>query len=1519
MAQGLDTSILAKRRDAIAAAEVLFDNPDAVPEFEPDDVDTAQAAVRCFERRFASLPGTITAVLERAKSGAESLSGNRLQGLSEIIQNADDAGATNVRVLLQPDALFIAHNGCPFCLRDVHALATPWITTKRDNDKALGRFGIGMMTLQALSSTLELHSGPYNVRFDASIVTAIEPFAIPDGFADADDTIFRIPFIDHSLDANSLIAWAKTWDDSALLFCNSVGRVTVHPGDSPIHSLALQWEEQTPGRVTIGGTDTSVRRRTAIAPDGRIWRVHTAEVPPPTGVDRTHKARGSTMPLGVAFALHDAEKGLFYAGLPLVSFAHAACINAQFDPLTNRHGLADTEWNAALGSLIADFWKAAVLELFETDPKVAWQAIPLAASLRQSGETGLVAQFEEMLVSYAQETLPGLVKIRVGETYLPLTHLAHEVPPLRPILSEQEIAELVTLPATLPFHTRDQKGRWRRVLESWRKSGAALTVPVSVRRALELFQRSGRSVQQTIALAAVALDENLKQELAQKPCVIIRDGSALRPPARNDPWMFVTSVVPLAQELGVAQVLHEAYSTDEQEVLKVREWLRSSGAINEANDTSSVLARLAAAGEDGKRLEQPLSDAQFQAIWDAFEDLTQKEREKLGPGVGRAIIIDGYQFDEEAKRLSIHDSPANMYLPSSMDSGSDSFAVAAGKTPGLRWVQARYATRLHPPAGRTGLSVQRFLQLLGAETAPRLAPPPHADLEWRFRGKPRGLGRHVGNLSARVNELSRIRATYTLNDHYSPDLIAVLTSISREEEAKQRQRRSLALLATIDRAWDRFFEASEVRAVNDYYGWQDRGTIKAFWIWQAMSIPWLDDADAQPTLPTTLRLQTSGTVAFYGSHAKGYLHKDLQQAQRVLELFGVTGDPKTSDLVKKLQALRKGDTDDRALLRRETSVLYQALAACLTNRGRASDDLSIPSLQRAFENDGLILTNLGWRPPSQVLRGDPIFGDYCAFTPSVPATEHLWPALQVQKPSAADCVAVLNEIARDSPQPTASQQTIVLETLRYLADEFSHKGPFLDSLKKDLASLPLWTGEAWTSTRPVYAVRDPLLDSGLRSQVAVWQHGGDLNQFTSLLEPLRLTELSLESAHVLPSRDIINDEEATMWLRKAVSQLHEDFARNDPDTYNSLRRISWDQLAQFDVRVVPKLHVEIADIPNQGSLTVPVPAITDLSTSTLYVTNAQSLMEVEAGGQAIAGLFTTTDRRRVAQAWLVACYSASSGRESLQLELASDRKKKEEDQWAADIAQLEAFRDETQSLHNQSGEVSAEHSPSMMPTPVSADISTSISSNQQIVPERSLIDPNHYRLMDARGSVTEAANGVEARGASTGSEEPDGRTMPKALPTPSATSMPPHEYAGPRSYTERTKESIGFELFRKLFASDQQTIRDLRAQYGLGADAVDEHNRFFELKVHAGAEPDEVRLEGSQIHRARSTSNFFLVVVSDVEEREGVSPKVRIIINPLAHLSIAESSSVTFKGIRSSRSVVYQFKYDSFQEESISE
>lgn len=104
---------------------------------------------------------------------------------------------------------------------------------------------------------------------------------------------------------------------------------------------------------------------------------------------------------------------------------------------------------------------------------------------------------------------------------------------------------------------------------------------------------------------------------------------------------------------------------------------------------------------------------------------------------------------------------------------------------------------------------------------------------------------------------------------------------------------------------------------------------------------------------------------------------------------------------------------------------------------------------------------------------------------------------------------------------------------------------------------------------------------------------------------------------------------------------------------------------------------------------------------------------------------------------------------------------------------------------------------------------------------------------------------------------------------------------------------------------DDEAMFDLRAQHNVGADAIDELDRFFELKVHLNEEPDQIQLQESQVRRAMSTPEFFLVVVSNVE---GINarPKVRIIVDPVNQLKVAPSSAVTFTGVRSAEhSLVY--------------
>src|SRR5262249_19666228 len=253
-----------------------------------------------------------------------------------------------------------------------------------------------------------------------------------------------------------------------------------------------------------------------------------------------------------------------------------------------------------------------------------------------------------------------------------------------------------------------------------------------------------------------------------------------------------------------------------------------------------------------------------------------------------------------------------------------------------------------------------------------------------------------GSPPERSRALSQLRASYTLDDLTSPDLEAVLFDISRDRRSSRRRRRAVAALACLARAWERLGEQAEVMAADDWYGWQTRGATKAFWVWRAAAVPWLDDAAGQPTPPLKLRLRTAGTVAVHGPNAAGYLHRELHRDRRVLAAFGITGEPTTAELVDRLRVLQASGSDSLAA-GADAGVVYQALADRLGSHQRIPGDLSLASLRTEFgEGKGLIRTNIGWRQPSQVFAGAPIFGGRRPFAPAIAGVDRLWSVLQLR-------------------------------------------------------------------------------------------------------------------------------------------------------------------------------------------------------------------------------------------------------------------------------------------------------------------------------------------------------------------------------------------------------------------------------------------------------------------------------------------------------------------------------------------
>ena len=1069
-----------------------------------------------------------------------------------------------------------------------------------------------------------------------------------------------------------------------------------------------------------------------------------------------------------------------------------------------------------------------------------------------------------------------------------------------------ETASLAGLPATLPFRVRDQTGRWRSVLDDWRTAGADLPGPVSVERALDLVSDETRPVRSTIALVAAGIDEDLGERLMELPSVIAHDGRHLVPPRGDSPYAVAAKTTSLAEQLGVVTLLHTAHLGNGKTACTVLNWLRECGAVLDTYDERVVVSRLAAAGRSGRQIAAPLTDEQVRALRDAFELIDPAELRELGPDVGRAVSFEAFEYEAKRRknrrkkqRKIVSARAVDAYLPRAVDRETDSFAAAADQTPGIVWLSDHYARILRSSAGREGVGPQRFLRLLGAETAPRLRS--HPRLEQRYRSeRRRGLRASIpGGPFARSQAMRDRDATYTLQDHDCPTLMSVIHDISRVRLKRKRRKRAGALLSALSRAWERLFsDFAEVDLAHDYHTWNMKGRIDAYWVWEAGDVAWLDDERGTLRRPSELRIRTQGTVAIYGEDSSGYLHPDLYHPNRrvALSALGVSGDPSRSELVARLKELRDDAEEEDGLtaaeLRREAAVVYKALAQSLTT-SNFSSDMSDDRLRREFQRHSLILSNLGWHTPQSVLAGSPIFGEYRAFAPAIADPEPLWAALKLREPSPKDCLEVIREIARQPGTPGAAEKTILHETLQALA---SHpETGSTPQARGSLARLPLWTSKGWVRDRPVYATGDPALAEGLRGHIPLWETGGELEQFRPLLERLRVEEIRAVDTEMAEPTHSDDDPGLTDFFRSAIQHLREDLGRNDSRLAESVR-IPWDCLSGFSVRIHPSLALGVT--VRQGSTAemyeIEIPAKVDSHRCAVFLKSPSELMSVDGGGRALSTLFEG-DPRRLAQAWRAACDRAEAGREAQPIELAEQRARREREQNELEIeSRTTAFRELTAAKHATRGSRGRSVITSTSTRSTIDGREDDEAATKLRVP-RVLVDPQSLRLVDPHGRIEEGAGSTQHK---------TGRS--RQLVEPRLGSGGPRNRSPLPGYSDLDKETVGRELVRMVLSSDRDELVDLRSQRGVGADAVDELENYYEFKVSAGAEPDRVTLTDAEVQRALSTPDFFLVVVSGVEGVDA-RPMVRVFVDPLKQLRLTDRGTITLSGVRSAQSLVYDF------------
>ena len=113
----------------------------------------------------------------------------------ELLQNAEDTGATEVRFRLYSEGIDFEHNGNRlFSLADVDAITSIGFSTKCNDPTSIGKFGIGFKAVFSYTETPEIHSGDYHFRIRDLVVP--ETNGVNKPRMDERETRFIFPF-DH--------------------------------------------------------------------------------------------------------------------------------------------------------------------------------------------------------------------------------------------------------------------------------------------------------------------------------------------------------------------------------------------------------------------------------------------------------------------------------------------------------------------------------------------------------------------------------------------------------------------------------------------------------------------------------------------------------------------------------------------------------------------------------------------------------------------------------------------------------------------------------------------------------------------------------------------------------------------------------------------------------------------------------------------------------------------------------------------------------------------------------------------------------------------------------------------------------------------------------------------------------------------------------------------------------------------------------------------------------------------------
>jgi hypothetical protein len=599
--------------------------------------------------------------------------------------------------------------------------------------------------------------------------------------------------------------------------------------------------------------------------------------------------------------------------------------------------------------------------------------------------------------------------------------------------------------------------------------------------------------------------------------------------------------------------------------------------------------------------------------------------------------------------------------------------------------------------------------------------------------------------------------------------------------------------------------------------------------------------------------------------------------------------PSAQTLVNRLQELREQPVGPEVAEEVRTAYRLLALACPPEGTRRPVDDMSVSDLRTAFgggrRRRGLILIDGKWYAPRDVFSGEAIFGKHRPFAPAGSAYAALWRTLGLAEPEAADCIAVLRELAK---KPLKSEdRAVVLATVRALArqlDDLSPRG------RAALRKLPLWTGTRWRTARPMFALEEAELAPQVARQVAVWETGfASYSELERLLEALDVTLLRPEdfSPVSLDGRGVVSGEDLRRRFALAVEHLREELFRGDQELHDSLG-VKWRDLAAANVVIEPTLELEAS--ANGKRVRVEAGAYLGRDPLTLIVRSPDDAGSAEAGGNAVASLFRG-DRQKVSWAWTSMWSRAGDNIAPERIVLAEEEV--DDGEGTQRLVDLKGQAQDRQDRRRRTGRRDGE---------AGGDGTKDV----EIKPLKDLaeLEPDNGAIVNSGARV----GGVIFPSANAGGAQGSGRGDDKA---------PKTEQHGEKSAQSKpqsvlppldAREQLALDAVMDALRLNPPQVADLRKRRGIGADMIDELRQAFEMKMSSSSDfPSEVTLTRSEVDRAQSDPDFFLALVAGLEEA-AEELRVRFIFDPLDKAAVRIRGEITLSNLRDVEALEYRFR-----------